>query len=346
MDHQEKIMMQFRFSFRLFSFLLLTVFSASNWAQEQTAFTFEQVAENVYRAANNSHRTILLVTDEGVILADPINAAFSTRLKQEIDDRFGVPVKYVLYSHHHWDHASGGAVFEDTATFIGHENMLEQLALPPMDTPLPANAVELDVDGNGQIDKSEAEGAFATNFELFDYDGNGNLSGAEATRGPLNEVRKPDITYADKMTVSLGGKSAEMVFTGVHTHTDDMSVIVFPEERVALMVDFISIQRPPRFIQGDQPIETWIKGIQIVEAQGFDIAVGGHGNYADANYVTLFREYMEELRDRVEEGIAAGQTVAQMQDAIYMDEYADWISYDEFRASNINDMYNILTREF
>lgn len=29
-----------------------------------------------------------------------------------------------------------------------------------------------------------------------------------------------------------------------------------------------------------------------------------------------------------------------------MEEYADWISYDEFRASNINDMYNILTREF
>jgi glyoxylase-like metal-dependent hydrolase (beta-lactamase superfamily II) len=334
------------FSLRLFGILVLTVFSTSSWAQEQTDFVFEQISQNVYRAANNSHRTVLLVTDEGIILADPINAGFSSWLKQEIAERFGVPVRYVLYSHHHWDHASGGAIFEDTATFIGHENMLTQLAMPSADTQMPASAVDLDADSNGQIERSEAEGAFASNFDLYDYDGNGSLSGAEATRGPLNEVRKPDITYAEKMKVTLGGKTVEMVFTGVHTHTDDMSVIVFPEDRVGFMVDFISIQRPPRFIQGDQPIETWIEGIEIVEAQGFDTAVGGHGNYAEANFVTLFREYLEKLRDQVAEGIAAGQSNEQLQSAIHMEEYADWISYDEFRASNINDMYNMLTKEF
>jgi glyoxylase-like metal-dependent hydrolase (beta-lactamase superfamily II) len=148
------------------------------------------------------------------------------------------------------------------------------------------------------------------------------------------------------MTVTLGGRTAEMVFTGIHTHTDDMSVVVFPEASVGFMVDFISIVRPPRFIQGDQPIDTWIRGIEIVEAQGFDLAVGGHGNYAESRYVTLFREYIETLRDQVAAGIAAGQSVEQLQEAIYMEEYADWISYDEFRASNINDMYNMLTREF
>ena len=29
-----------------------------------------------------------------------------------------------------------------------------------------------------------------------------------------------------------------------------------------------------------------------------------------------------------------------------MQAYEDWISYAEFRASNIADMYNMLTKEF
>jgi len=136
-------------------------------AQGVENFRFEEIAENVYWAANSSHRTVMLVTDEGVILADPINRAFSTRLKQEIAERFGVPVRYVLYSHHHWDHASGGAVFEDTATFVGHENMLGQLALPQAGTPLPADAAAQDQNGNGRVERSEAAGAYATNFALY-----------------------------------------------------------------------------------------------------------------------------------------------------------------------------------
>ena len=305
---------------------------------------FEEIAEDLYYVGNVTHNTVFLVTDEGIILADPINTGFSTDLKAELDTRFDVPVRYVLYSHHHWDHASGGAVWEDTAQFVGHENMIAQLELPPPGTPLPADAVGRDTNGNGSIEREEAGEAFAQ-FDLYDFDGNGSLSGAEVVRGPLNDVRAPDLTYHDKMTITLGGKSAEMVFTGVHTHTDDMSVIVFPEESVGFMVDFISIVRPPRFIRGEEPIETWLDGIRVVEAQDFDIAAAGHGTYDDAEYVTLFREYLEQLRDAVSAGIADGQSVEELQASIYMDEYSDWISYDEFRESNIADMYNLLTRE-
>ncbi len=314
--------------------------------QEASVNFFEQIAEDVYWAGNTTHRTVLLVTDDGVIMSDPINREFSTWLKSEIDDRFGVPVRYVLYTHHHWDHSSGGAVFEDTATFVGHENMLTRLALPPAGTALPADAVGQDDDGNGQIERSEASDAFETNFALYDFDGDGALSGAEVVRGPLNDLRPPDVTFADRLSVTLGGKRAESVYTGVHTHTDDMSVIVFPDASVGFMADFISIVRPPRYIRGEQPIETWIAAVRVVEAQGFDIAAGGHGSYADSEYVTLFREYLEELRERVAEGIAAGQSVEELQESIYMDAYADWISYDEFRASNIADMHNMLTKDF
>ncbi len=309
-------------------------------------YTIEPIAGDLYKASNATHRTVFVVTDDGIILADPINRDFSTWLKAELDSRFGVPVRYVMYTHHHWDHASGGAVFEDTATFVGHENMIGRLAMPPGNTAFPAAAAGMDANGDGRIVMEEAEGAYSANFGLFDYDGDGAITGAEATRGPLNDVRPPDLTFTDTAEVTVGGATARSVYVGAHTHTDDMSVIVFPNESVGFMADFISIYRPPRFIRGEAPIDSWIAAVRVVEAQGFDIAVGGHGNHEDAEYVTYFREYLEELRDRVAEGIERGQSVADLQESIYMDDYAEWISYDEFRESNIADMYNILTREF
>jgi len=323
------------------AFVLVTGSSAS----AQGIVRFDEIAADLYRVGNATHNTVFLVTDEGIILADPINRDFSTELKAELESRFDVPVRYVLYSHHHWDHASGGQVWEETAQFIGHENILGRLAMPPAGTALPGDAAELDANGNGSLERTESSGAYQRLFDLYDSDGNGVLSGAELARGPLNDVRSPDITYHDKLTVTLGGKRAEMVFTGVHTHTDDMSVIVFPEESVGYMVDFISGLRPPRYIRGEQPIETWLAGIRVVEAQDFEIAAPGHGALTDKAHVTLFREYLEELRDRVTAGIAAGQSVEELQESIYMDAYKDWISYEEFRASNIADMYNLLTRE-
>ena len=57
---------------------------------------FEEVADNLYRVQNNNHYTMVLITDEGAIITDPINREFSTWLKEELDDRFNAEVKYCL----------------------------------------------------------------------------------------------------------------------------------------------------------------------------------------------------------------------------------------------------------
>ncbi len=109
---------------------------------EGPARSIVNITGDLYRAQNNNHHTVFLVTEEGIIMSDPINRDFATYLKAELEDRFTQPVRYVLYSHSDWDHASGGEVFADTAEFIGHENMLDALAAPA-DMALPANAAEL-----------------------------------------------------------------------------------------------------------------------------------------------------------------------------------------------------------
>ena len=113
---------------------------------------------DVYFARMDDYLSVFMVTPDGIVLVEPIGTEFATWLKGELAPRFKVPVKYVIYSHHHWDHASGASVYADTARFIGHENMLKRLAMPPADTPLPQNARAQDTNGNGRIEQSRGAG--------------------------------------------------------------------------------------------------------------------------------------------------------------------------------------------
>jgi glyoxylase-like metal-dependent hydrolase (beta-lactamase superfamily II) len=76
----------------------------------------------VYRFRNNAHYSIFAVTPAGIIATDPINAEAATWLKAEMKKRFNQPVRYLIYSHDHADHISGGEVFADTAIVISQEN--------------------------------------------------------------------------------------------------------------------------------------------------------------------------------------------------------------------------------
>jgi len=82
--------------------------------------SISKIAGDLYRFQNNFHASVFYVTDEGVMVTDPINAGAAKWLKAEIKKRFNKPIKYLVYSHDHQDHSSGGEVFAG-ATVIGHE---------------------------------------------------------------------------------------------------------------------------------------------------------------------------------------------------------------------------------
>jgi glyoxylase-like metal-dependent hydrolase (beta-lactamase superfamily II) len=313
-------------------------------AQDQSAYKIDQVTGNLYRAQNNNAYTVFLVTPEGIILSDPISTDFAKWLKSEFAKRFAVPVKYVLYSHHHWDHASGGAVLADTAEFVGHKTLPGILTLPAADTALPTDVSQQDINGDGQIDRSEVRGDLQARFRLFDANGDGKLSGAEIVRGPLSEVYPPQTVYSDRKTISLGGKTVEMLYMGP-TEALDMTLLRFPEEKAIFVVDFISLKRVPYRNLPGYDLDDLLNKIRTVEALDFDIAIGGHGSIGSKDDVSAFRRYLEELRDAVAEGIAAGKTIADLQKSITMEKYRDWANYEAWRAENIAGMYLMLTNK-
>jgi len=106
----------------LFIAASLVLASGVVWAQNAPKRAITKIAGDVYRFQNNFHFSVFYVTDDGVLVTDPIDADAAKWLKAEIKTRFNKPIKYLVYSHDHQDHSSGGEVFADTAIVVGHEN--------------------------------------------------------------------------------------------------------------------------------------------------------------------------------------------------------------------------------
>src|SRR2546430_2597085 len=108
--------------------------------------------EGVYIFRNGGHQSMFVVTKDGVIATDPIAYGRPTGGQQYVDEIRKVtdkPIKYLIYSHHHYDHIAGGKAFKDAgAKIIAHKNVKAHLApLGDPNTVLPDESF----DGNKTI---------------------------------------------------------------------------------------------------------------------------------------------------------------------------------------------------
>jgi glyoxylase-like metal-dependent hydrolase (beta-lactamase superfamily II) len=111
------------------------------------ATTQVEGTDNVYVFRYQGHQSMFVVTNDGVIATDPIGLgrpqAVSTYI-EEIKKVTAQPIKYVIYSHNHYDHITGGKPFKDLgARFIAHKNAKTQLErLQPPNIVMPDEVVD------------------------------------------------------------------------------------------------------------------------------------------------------------------------------------------------------------
>jgi len=262
-----------------FMLIILNIYvPAANSAEVNRTIT--KIAGDLYRFQNNFHVSVFLVTTEGVIATDPINAPAAEWLKAEIKSRFGKEIKYLIYSHDHSDHSSGGEVFADTAIVVGHKNT------------------------------------------------------KEAIIGEMRATAVPDITFTDRMTIELGGKKVELIYPGL-SHSNNLIVMNFLEERALFTVDILSVKRLPYKNLGDAWFPDWINAVKKIETMDFDILIPGHGKMGTKADVTENREYLETLYNSVLEAARDGKTLDEMKASITLDKYKDWGQYKNWRTLNI-----------
>ena len=133
---------------RLLCFLGLMAAVCIAQAQQRPALQTYKVegTEGVYIFRNVNHQAMFIVTNDGVIVTDPVAYGRPNGGQQYLDEIRKItdkPIKYLVYSHHHFDHIAGGKVFKAAgARVIAHhvaKKRLEQLKDPH--TVLPDEAV-------------------------------------------------------------------------------------------------------------------------------------------------------------------------------------------------------------
>ena len=246
----------------------------------------EKLAENVYLYTHNAHRSLFVATSSAVLATDPQSPEAAARFVQEIRKVSQAPVRYLVYSHHHDDHVSGGKAFGDDVTIVAHRGVL------------------------------------------------GHVGG---------EIEAPTVVFDEGASIYLDGLEVRLVYPGP-SETESNIIVLVPERKVAFMVDAVAVRTLPwRNLPGSDP-QQWIAALRKLDALDFEILAPGHGPTGLKEHVAEYIAYMEDLMKAVEQGIARGESLAQMQQSLELPKYRDWVRYNEHFDLNIEGVYRELTR--
>ena len=141
----------------------LLLLSHQAYSQYETSWdnaerSINQISEHVYRwggGAMGGISGLFVPTAEGIIVIDgpgnPCGPDSGQWFKDELEQRYDVPVRYVVLSHDHQSHICGTTVFADTAVSIGHKKLRPHLIREGRVAPIPTVSFEesLDIDLGG-----------------------------------------------------------------------------------------------------------------------------------------------------------------------------------------------------
>ena len=88
-----------------------------------------RVSFDIYRFQNQFHNNMFVITGDGVVVTDPINAEAASWLRAEIAKLTDEPITHLIYSHSHGDHASGGTEYGDVPNVIMQQYAPEDIDL-------------------------------------------------------------------------------------------------------------------------------------------------------------------------------------------------------------------------
>ena len=325
--------------------VLFLVFAAS-WlwldARAQTggpivsgAHRFEKVADGIYYATASGTMTVganspIILTDtEALVIDSEITPAAARALVADLKAVTDKPVKYVIDSHYHYDHAFGNQVFGPDVQVIGHENtrkrllgntMAEYTYLSSVE-PVPARVEALRkriADEKDPQAKAALERQVANSLAYLEQ---------------VKEIRvtPPTVTLDRRMTLFRGGREIQILYFG-RGHTDTDVVVYLPKEKIVctgdLMESVISYM-------GDAYAAEWPATLDRLMTLDFDTVMPGHGVvFKGKAHIEAFQRY---LRDVLKQATALKQAgVSAEPAALRIDMRAFAGDFPQIRAAGID----------
>lgn len=283
--------------------LALIIACATAPPEEETAdaakaptHTFEEVAPGVYFAqgtgeVNVGSNSMVVVNDEDVLVVDShITPDAARELVTAIAGLTDKPIKTLVNTHFHFDHANGNQVFGEGIEIIGHEYTRQKLLTDVLSEP--TYALQGSVEAlTPRLQELEAELAAAEGDARVDVEKRIAVMKRHISAQEGIVLTPPQRTLTDSLTLQKGSRTIELRFLG-RGHTAGDVVIYLPAEKILYTGDLFYDGAP--FLADGFPLE-FIETLEKLKGIDAEIILGGHGNAVrDKSRIDARQEYLRD----------------------------------------------------
>jgi glyoxylase-like metal-dependent hydrolase (beta-lactamase superfamily II) len=280
-------------------------------AHNGAAFRFNKVAEGVYHAIGTGALTVVgnssvIVNDDDVIIVDDhVSPAAAWVLVDEIKALTNKPVRTVINTHFHYDHAHGNQIFGKDVQIIGHEFTREMLTVgKPLEMPLYKNYVTglpNQIANLKQRLNAESDAAAKARLQT-------QLQAAENNAASQSELKPtpPNVTLRTSMTLYRGSREIQIRFLG-RGHTAGDVVVFLPKEKIVMTGDLLTSTLSN---MSDAFVNEWATTLDELKKLDFTTVMPGHGDaFTDRAKIDYFQAYLRDVWTEVtrlkQQGVSA-----------------------------------------
>lgn len=261
-------------------------------------YVLEQWADGVYLATGGTgSQNCVVVGDRDVLLYDVgTTPAGAQALVEDLKLVTDKPVRTVVNSHFHYDHAFGNGAFGPDVQIIGHT--YTRTALQSFDT----LHREPFLSWSSRTNPARVEALRQQLATETDTQRRATIEAQLATTVRDLERAKaivpipPHLTFDGKLVLDRGGQEVQLLHLG-RGHTAGDVVLFLPKERIVCSGDLMEGVIP---YMGDGFFDEWVKALDALKQLAFDTCLPGHGRpFADKTRITHLQEYLTDAIDQV-----------------------------------------------
>lgn len=254
-----------KYAFRMAFVLSLALVLCLTMSQIALAQGLTKIADNVYSYVDVKKATPqksfganagIIVGQDSVLVVDTlVSAKEAKRFIADIKAVTNKPIKFVVNTHYHLDHAWGNCEFVKLGALI-----ISHLADRAM-----------------LIRIGQAAMGNAANFDL-------SASDMEGTT-----LAVPNLAFKDEMEIDLGGQAVKLIYPKA-THTKGSIMVWLPDKKVLFTGDVLFTNYHPYMAEGD--LKSWAKALDFTQSLGAQKIIPGHGPLSSNRDLKDMKKYL------------------------------------------------------